>query len=138
MPSQLADAAARNARRFGGTHATPDAPFYDLTTAARDVLPSRMPDSGTTGRLLTGVALTGAGAGGADYAAGANGGVSASAAGTLALLSLLGTRRGQQALVAGLTRRPDAVRRAADLIERNQRWGGVIGAGTAVPLLTGP
>jgi hypothetical protein len=138
MPSQLSDAASRNARRFGGTQATPDAPFYQLNQAARDVLPSRVPDSGTTGRLLTGLALTGAGTGGAEYAAGGNGSVSESTAGTLALLAALGTRRGQQALAATLSRRPNALRNAADLIARNQRWGGVIGAGTTVPLLTSP
>lgn len=138
MPSQLSDAASKNARRFGGTQATPDAPFFQLNEAARNVLPSRTPDSGSIGRLLVAGGITSGAAGGADYASGSGGNISASAASTLALLSVLGTRRGQQALVAGLTRRPDAIRNAADLIARNQRWGGVLGAGATVPLLTGP
>lgn len=135
--AQLANAASKNARRFGGTHATPQQPFYGLTTAARDVLPSRIPDSGTAARLMVGTALAGGSVGGGEYAAGGDGSISASAAATLALLTVLGTRPGQQALVAGLTRRPDALRHTADVIARNQRFGGILGAGATVPLLSG-
>lgn len=52
MPSQLGTAARTNTTRFGGriAAATPDRPFYELQRAGQEVLPSRVPDSGTAGR----------------------------------------------------------------------------------------
>jgi hypothetical protein len=53
MPSQLGAAAKANTTRFGGkiAAATPDRPFYELQRAGQEVLPSRVPDSGTAGRI---------------------------------------------------------------------------------------
>ena len=66
MPSQLSDAAAANAKAFGGTQGTTNQPFFDLTRAGQSTLPSAIPDSGTAGRLMV-PAIAGAlgGAGGA-------------------------------------------------------------------------
>lgn len=51
-PAQLGAAARSNATKFGGkiAAATPDRPFFDLQRAGQDVLPSKIPDSGTAGR----------------------------------------------------------------------------------------
>ena len=49
-PAQLTNAAYANARRFGGQQSTTQRPFYELTRAGQEVLPSRVPDSGTAGR----------------------------------------------------------------------------------------
>lgn len=49
-PSQLTNAAYANARRFGGRQSTTDRPFYELSRAGQEVLPSTVPDSGTAGR----------------------------------------------------------------------------------------
>lgn len=141
MPSQLADAASRNSRRFGGNQATPDQPFYELTSAARDVLPSRVPDSGTTGRLTT-LLLPGAlaGTGGAAEYAGADGGLGTGLAAG-ALLAAGGSRGGQNLLVRALLDRPDAAIRAGQALQRNNRVGGIFGAAllpaSIQPLLAG-
>ncbi|GAA0730004.1 hypothetical protein [Sphingomonas japonica] len=134
--SQLSDAAARNARRYGGTQATPDQPFYDLTSAARDVLPSRIPDSGTAGRLAT-LALPGA-FGGAGYGLDQTGLTEGAGAGGLAVGALLtagGTRRGQQALTRALTERGPRAQAVGRAIRDNARLGGIFGA-SLVPVLT--
>lgn len=133
--SQLNDAAAANARRFGGTEGTPEQPFYALGLHGQRVLPNSIPDSGTAGRLATlalpGI-LGGAGAGvgyaGGDAQSGTTTGLTAGA-----LLALGGTRGGQRALTALLADRPDALVRIGDQINRRARVGGIFGA----PLLAG-
>lgn len=139
-PSQLADAAAANSKRFGGTQGTTAQPFYDLTRQGQRVLPSSVPDSGTAGRLaVTGglAALGGGGAGvgylGGDTSTGAAGGVTLGA-----LLALGGTRGGQQALVRILADRPDLLQQLGRGITDNRRVGGMFGAGLGASLLTGP
>lgn len=54
-PAQLNNAAYANARRFGGRQSTTDRPFFELTRAAQEVLPSTVPDSGTAGRAATSI-----------------------------------------------------------------------------------
>jgi len=49
-PAQLTNAAYANARRFGGRQSTTDRPFFELSRAGQQVLPSTIPDSGTAGR----------------------------------------------------------------------------------------
>lgn len=49
-PSQLTNAAYANARRYGGRQSTTDRPFFELSRAGQEVLPSTVPDSGTAGR----------------------------------------------------------------------------------------
>jgi hypothetical protein len=55
-PAQLGTAARGNARKFTGrlSGSTTDRPFYDLQRAGQDVLPSKVPDSGTAGRADAG------------------------------------------------------------------------------------
>jgi len=134
MPSQLADAASRNARRFGGNQATPNQPFYDLNIAARDVLPSRVPDSGTAGRLAMFAApgaLGGAGAG--TDAIGLTDNGLQTGLGVGALLTAGGTRTGQRLMTGAVANRPQRAIDIADFIRQRQRIGGIFGA----PLLVG-
>ena len=49
-PSQLTNAAYANARKYGGRQSTTDRPFFELSRAGQEVLPSTVPDSGTAGR----------------------------------------------------------------------------------------
>jgi hypothetical protein len=53
-PAQLTNAAEKNARKYGGTESSTSRPFFDLSRAAQEILPSTVPDSGTAGRSATG------------------------------------------------------------------------------------
>lgn len=55
-PAQLGTASVSGARRFGGKAraASTDRPFFDLQRSGQDVLPSKIPDSGTAGRARDG------------------------------------------------------------------------------------
>lgn len=118
MPSQLADAAARSAKKYGGTHGTTHQPFYNLTRAGQEVLPSSVPDSGTAGRLII-PALVGATAGGGSYATqeGEDAAVEGSTVSNAAIATLLAAapysataRTGLQRLL--MAERPEIVRDA--------------------------
>lgn len=65
--AQLGQASKSNTKKFGGKRAAArgDMPFNDLQRAAQDVLPNKVPDSGTAGRLLVPLAGTAAIGGGA-------------------------------------------------------------------------
>lgn len=139
-PSQLADASAANAKKFGNSQGTTRQPFFALSRAGQAVLPNSVPDSGTAGRLLTQQALAAGGlgvlGGGAGYAGGGEDGAQAVGAGGLALGALLaagGSRGGQRALVSALADRPDALIQLGDQIQRRARIGGLFGA----PMLAG-
>jgi hypothetical protein len=125
-PAQLTNAAATNARRFGGSQGTTAQPFLDLTNAAQPVLPSKVPDSGTAGRLAMlslPAALGGAGSG-AGYAAGDTAEGGKYGLGLGAVLALGGTRAGQRILTQTLLDRPDfAVRLGDRLIRRQNLFG---------------
>lgn len=139
-PSQLADAASANARRFGNSNGTTNQPFFDLARAGQNVLPSRIADSGTAGRAVIAAGLgglgTGAGAGyvGGDTTTGAAGGL-----GLAAALALGGSRTGQRAITTALLDRPEVLRRIGNEVLARQRLGGMFGASaaSATPLLTG-
>lgn len=139
-PSQLADAAAANAKKFGNSQGTTRQPFFDLTRAGQAVLPNSVPDSGTAGRLLTQQALAAGGlgvlGGGAGYAGGGEDGAQTVGAGGLALGALLaagGSRTGQRALTRALLDRPDVAVQLGRGIQNRARLGGLFGA----PLLAG-
>lgn len=70
-PAQLGRADTSNTRRFGGKRAAArgDTPFNELQQAGQEVLPNRVPDSGTAGRMLIPLVAVGAG-GAADYRSG--------------------------------------------------------------------
>lgn len=139
-PSQLTDAAAANAKKFGNGQGTTRQPFFDLTRAGQAVLPNSVPDSGTAGRVLTQQVLTAGGlgvlGGGAGYASGAEDGTQTVGAGGLALGALLaagGSRTGQRALTRALLDRPDVAVQLGRGIQNRARLGGLFGA----PLLAG-
>lgn len=73
-PLQLARSSINGTKRFGGSDAAAvgDRPFNDLTQAGQEILPSKIPDSGTAGRamLIPGALGFGGGAigGGRGYA----------------------------------------------------------------------
>jgi hypothetical protein len=139
-PSQLADAAAANAKKFGNSQGTTRQPFFDLSRAGQNVLPNSVPDSGTAGRLLTQQALAAGGlgvlGGGAGYAGGGEDGAQAVGAGGLALGAILaagGSRAGQRAITRALLDRPDALVQLGNQVQRRARIGGLFGA----PMLAG-
>lgn len=61
-PAQLGTADRANTVKYGGKRAAArgEGPFHDYQRAAQTVLPSKVPDSGTAGRLLVPGALIGA------------------------------------------------------------------------------
>lgn len=73
-PAQLGMAERQSVSRMEGkrTASTGRGPFHDMQRAAQNVLPNKVPDSGTAGRLLVPLAAVSAG-GGADYATGGDG-----------------------------------------------------------------
>lgn len=140
-PAQLDRASINNTRKFGGRNAAAsgDRPFFDLTQAGKEVLPSSVPDSGTAGRLMNVAMLGGAGAigGGAGYAAGDTGAGSATGLG-LALAAMVGGSKGAQALATkALLDRPDLALKVGRQLVDNSRIGSWTGAGTLAPLLVG-
>lgn len=130
-PYQLAQLASQNARRFGNTQGTTNQPFYDLSRAAMQVLPNRVPDSGTAGRFATlalPTALAGGGAGAGALAGDTGEGAKVGlAAGLLAAAG--GSRTGQRVLTSLVADRPDALIRIGDQIYNRARIGGMFGAG---------
>lgn len=66
-PAQLGQAARANAKAFTGriSAGTTDRPFFDLQRAGQEVLPSKVPDSGTAGRIEQGGGIWGAAKGAA-------------------------------------------------------------------------
>lgn len=59
-PAQLGMAARGNAKKFGGRYASQDRPFFELQRAGQQILPGKVPDSGTAGRQAAGDGITGA------------------------------------------------------------------------------
>lgn len=130
-PSQLQGAGVAAKKKFPG-----ELPFEKLADAGQDVLPSQVPNSGTTDRLLQ-VALPTALAGGGGAAVGYGvGGQEGAGAGSMtgltlgALLAAGGTRGGQKALDMALISRPASMDVAGRWVRRN---AGLFGSG-AVPL----
>lgn len=133
-PSQLADAAAANAKKFGNSQGTTRQPFFNLARAGQTVLPNSVPDSGTAGRAVVagGLGLAGLGAGG-GYAAGDTQLGAGAGLATAALLAAGGTRTGQRALVSALLDRPQVAVQLGRGIQNRARIGGLFGA----PMLAG-
>lgn len=133
-PSQYNDAATAAANKFGGPR-----PMAELIDAGQSVLPSKVPDSGTWTRALVGGGATGVLGGGGALAGGTEGAGTGAATGlglTLAL-ALGGSKPAQRALVTGLVRRPDPIKRIGQKILDNAGIGGWTGAGILTPLLVG-
>ncbi len=125
-PAQLGTAATANARNFASKVAAArgDRPFNDLALAGQQVMGQRLPDSGTAARAMVGLGLTSLGGGAAGYdAADAQGAVTGALA-PAAVLTALGTRRGQAALTAALLRRGAQFRRVGNATVDLAPYGG--------------
>lgn len=138
-PSQVADAANANAKRFGQQQGTPEVPFYGLTNAGQSVLPSKVPDSGTAGRALLAALLPSAVAGGAGYGAGGvEGGLAG--LGVAGAGAALYSRGGQRQLVNLLMNRSPRAQALGGYLNQQAGLGGMFGASTGVasiPYFTG-
>jgi hypothetical protein len=110
-PAQLGMAARANAKKYGGNYANPTRPFFDLQRAGQQVLPSKVPDSGTAGRQAAGEGVTGA-----IRALGRN------------LRLPLYSDPAISAINALAYSRPEAARVAGDIVRTKARWGGMFGA----------
>lgn len=112
--AQLGQAARANAKRFNGpiAAATTRRPFYDLQRAAQNILPSKVPDSGTAGRME------------------ANGGLfSSMRSGARNLINAPLYSDGLQPVIgAALMDRTPAMIQAGEAIARRARLGGLFGA----------
>lgn len=138
-PGQLGMADRANAKRFDGkiSAASGQSPFFDLQRSAQNVLPNKVPDSGTAGRLAlvggaTGLTGLGAGAGfiGGDTKTGAESGL-----GLTALLAAVYTKAANRRLAQLLLSRSPAARAIAEKISQRVPIAGA--AGTAL-MLPGP
>lgn len=131
-PSQLADAAARSAKLYGNSAGTTNQPFYALTRAGQETLPSSIPDSGTAGRhALPAIIGVLAGGGGAATAEEGNRTSSGLATGSVAALLAAapysaGARTGLQRLL--LSRRPTVIEDIGQRLIDNDRIAGLFAA----------
>lgn len=116
-PAQLGQVARQNAKKYGGRHGTTDVPFFELQRAGQQVLPAKLPDSGTAGRQAAGDGLTGL-----AKALWRNK--------SLPLYSDLSL----DVINAGAFKRPEQAQILGDLIREYTKYGGVLGAPTAVTL----
>lgn len=140
-PAQINTADAMSTRRLEGPMASAagDRPFFDLARAGQEVLPSRLPDSGTATRGLIGAGLLGgfggAGVGSAfgDPSTGAQTGL-----GLTLLLAAGGSKPAQKAMTKILADRPDLAIRIGNQLVDYAGVGGWTGSGTLAPLLIEP
>lgn len=135
-PAQLNRADVISTSRLNGKidSASGNRPFYDLATAGQAVLPSKVPDSGTAGRLATGMLLGGAAGGG--YAVGGEGGAATGLGATLAL-ALGGTRGAQNVATRMLLDRPAVAITVGEELRRRAALGGMGGAGILAQIVSG-
>lgn len=137
---RLDDAARQNANKFGGRWNSLGGkrPFYDLTTAGKNVMPNLTPDSGSIGRLAF-IPVAGAAIGGLGGAVGSENPVQSGAEGggsglgtgiaATALLSALYSKGGQKAIQkAMLGPRSPGVARAGQALKERKRIASAIGA----------
>ncbi|WP_143066873.1 hypothetical protein [Sphingobium sp. YR768] len=131
-PAQLTSMSARNTKAYGGkaANARGDRPFFELSRDGQEILPSKVPDSGSAGRLALPAILGGAGAG-----AGYLGGDTEKGAALGLALALPATRLGQRTIQSALIDRPDAFVRIGDQFYRKRAIGGMFGA-AALPYLS--
>jgi hypothetical protein len=142
-PLQLGRAATNNAQTYGGKAASAagNRPFNQLALDASQVMSSKLPDSGTATRRLMQTAVLGGGlaapGAGLGYDQGGAGGAVAGGLGTAALLTALGTKKGQQYLTAALLNRVAPFRVAGQSKALSGPLGGDILASFGIPLATG-
>ena len=128
LPSQLIAAARQSERKYGPSK------LKDFGKAGQEVLPSTVPNSGTTDRaLIAGLGLGGVGGVGefasqGDVDTTATG--LATTGGVLGALALLNSRRGAQAFERIALDRPDSLKKVAESLRRKR---GLFGS-AAVPI----
>lgn len=121
-PAQLNTADVTNTTNYGGRNASASTrrPFYELGNAARQVLPNRIPDSGTAGRAaLGGAGLVGAGYG-SDQAGLTDNGTGLALGLGAAGVGLPYTNLGRAGIQKALASRPESFRRAGDQLIDNE------------------
>jgi hypothetical protein len=123
-PAQLGTSAVGSGRKYGNSAATSERPFYDYQRAGQQVLPSKMPNSGTFDRAAYG-AIVPTVLGGAGYEAG----MSPEHIGAMMALGLPFTKAGQASFKKLLIDRPDVVKRAGEQLLNSRRVRGLFGAG---------
>lgn len=131
-PAQLNTASTQAANKYGGGRQ-----FADLIDAGQQTLPSKLPDSGTSKRLLAMALPSALGGSAAGYYAGGGEGAAAGVGAPLAVGALLaagGTKGGQKALTKLLLERPKKARQLG--LELKKR-GGIFGS-AALPFVIGP
>ncbi len=140
-PAQLNRADVSSTSRLEGkiNSASGNRPFYDLATAGQAVLPSKLPDSGTWTRLLTGGALTGALGGGGAAVGGGEGAATGTGLGLGATIALAlgGSRGAQNVATRMLLDRPDVAINIGEELRRRAALGGVGGAGILAQIVAG-
>jgi hypothetical protein len=134
MPSQLADAGAASAKKYGNSHGTTNQPFFDLSRAGQEVLPGQIPDSGTAGRLAMALGLGSLGGGGtyaaADGTTGERAGTGLGGAAIAAAVASAPYSRVSRALLQRglMAQRPQALERLGQLALEHQRIAGLLAA----------
>lgn len=133
-PFQLNQSSIANTTRYGGREAATSTsrPFFDLTRNAQEVLPNRVPDTGSGSRawvpVVTGAALGGLGAG-ADYS-GATDNSTRNGLIIAGILSGAHANIGRATIQSLLVKRPDLLRQfGEDFL--NGPGPGILGAGGA-------
>lgn len=120
MPSQLGNAVVSNAKKYGGKGlaASEDRPFFELQRAGQNVLPSKVPDSGTAGRAREGSPLSKAAGMAVD-----------------AVRSPLYSETLEPLFRAGLLERPQFMIDAGEKVKKYSRLPGMFGGGLALQYL---
>lgn len=137
-PAQLGMAIRENTKKYDGVHAAAAGrgELHDFQRAMQDVLPNRVPDSGTAGRLAAfalPAALAGTGAG-VGYAAGDTQSGATTGLTLAGLLAMAYSRYGQRALAGAALNRSPAMQKIGQGIKRSGRVAGAaLGTQAALP-----
>lgn len=136
-PGQFGTSIRTQTRRYGGAAqvASTNRPFYELQDAMRNVLPDRLPNSGTAARL--GVGAAAAGGGGALDAYGATSGLLPKLAAGLGAVRLAYSGVGRDVMQGALLNRPNFMRRGGDMLQSgvSQNIGAALGRAYSVPVI---
>ncbi len=147
---RLDDASRQGRKAFGGRWSAMkgDRPFYDLTSAGKNVMPNLTPDSGSIGRLaiipVAGGALGAVGGaltGDTPVQGGAEGGMSGLEKGLFgtAALSALYSKPGQRALQSALLgKRPELLKKVGKELINRRKLGGIISSALGRDLVFQP
>lgn len=133
---QLGMSDRQNSTKFDGAMAAASGKgqFHDFQRDAQNVLPNKVPDSGTAGRLATAVvpgAIAGSGAG-IGFAAGDTQSGAQAGLGIASITAALYTRQGQRALAALAAKRGQKSVKAGKKIKGQARLAGAVGAQGAI------